>query len=308
MKIGEIFVRKWVNVHYVDVRQKMVRDIDTLSEKIVLTMVESRKNKVVFNDLEDKICKQYTNTLVILDNCDELFEHSKEEFSGALKSLTLASPQKSVKYLLTSQKWVADIGSFRLHAIYNLSNKAAIELLGRVAPTLTDDQKRQIADYTGNVPLALDVIGAIFKFPDAPSAESVIQGLKKQLVRTLSPPELPYSNVDMFISLAYSYLTPELQKLCVYLSHFPGSFNDKCASFFFQFSDSMQLLHRLVQRSLVQSSHGRQRYYIHQLLKKFFQTQGGGRKVFQQHFNTHFQLYFTGLLHDSSPLAWTSLH
>ena len=298
MKIGEIFVRKWVNVHYVDVRQKMVRDIDTLSEKIVLTMVEFRKNKVTFNDLEDKIRTQYANTLIILDNCDELFEYSKEEFSGALKSLTLASPQKHVKYLLTSQKWVADIGSFQLHAIYNLSNEAAIELLGRVAPSLADDQKRQIADYTGNVPLALDVIGAIFKFPDAPSAESIIQGLKKQLLRTLSPPELPYSNVDISISLAYSYLTPELQQLCVNLSHFPGSFNEECASCFFQFSDSMQLLHRLVQRSLVQSSHGRQRYYIHQLLKKFFQSQGSGGKMFQQYFNTMFQLYFTGVLHD----------
>ena len=34
----------------------------------------------------------------------------------------------------------------------------------------------EIARLTGNVPLALDVVGAIFKFPDAPSAESVIQG------------------------------------------------------------------------------------------------------------------------------------
>ena len=48
----------------------------------------------------------------------------------------------------------------------------------------------QIADLTGNVPLALAVVGAIFKFPDAPTPEEVIEGLKENLVGTLSPAEL----------------------------------------------------------------------------------------------------------------------
>ena len=59
MNIGQIFVRKWVKVHYVDVRQKMVRDIDTLAEKIVFSMVESRKTRVKFSDLDEKIIKQH---------------------------------------------------------------------------------------------------------------------------------------------------------------------------------------------------------------------------------------------------------
>ena len=184
MKIGEIFLRRWlrrVSVHYVDVGQKMVKDIDTLAEKIVLSMVESRKTKVTFSDLEDKILKQHSNTLIILDNCDELLEHMEEEFWKAIKALTLASPTKIVRYLLTSQHQVADIGNFRLHAIYNLSSKTAIKMLGRVAPSLTDDEKRKIADLTGNVPLALDVVGAIFKFPDAPTAKDIIQGLKSRV-------------------------------------------------------------------------------------------------------------------------------
>ena len=46
------------------------------------------------------------------DNCDESIEHSKEDFLDTIRSLKLASSGKSVKYLLTSQKWVADIGSF----------------------------------------------------------------------------------------------------------------------------------------------------------------------------------------------------
>ena len=38
----------------------MVKDIDTLAEKIVLSMVESRETKVTFSDLEEKIQKQYS--------------------------------------------------------------------------------------------------------------------------------------------------------------------------------------------------------------------------------------------------------
>ena len=84
-----------------------------------------------------------------------------------------------MRYILTSQKWEADVGNFQLHAIYNMSSEAASQLLSKLAPSLTDVQKMQIAELTGNVPLALDVVGAIFKFPNAPTAEEVIQGLKK---------------------------------------------------------------------------------------------------------------------------------
>ena len=56
----------------------------------------------------------------------------------------------------------------------------------------------QIADLTGNVPLA--VVGAIFKFPDAPTPEEVIEGLKKNLVGTLSPAELHLKLMCLFLS------------------------------------------------------------------------------------------------------------
>ena len=291
MKIGEIFVRKWVSVHYVDVGQKMVRDIDTLAEKIVLSMVESRKTKVTLSDLEEKIHKQYSKTLIILDNCDEILEHSKEEFLSALKSL-IALSQQRVRYLLTSQKWVADIGNFRLHAIYNLSSEAAIQLLSEVAPSLTDDQKKQIADLTGNVPLALEVIGAIFRFPDAPTPEMVINGLKEHLLRTLSPTEL-HSTVDVSIRMAYTYLTPELKQLGTNLSHIPGSFDEISAPFLFGFNPEM--LADLVQRSLLQTSHSRQRYHFHQLIKRYFLIQENWTS-FQAHFDTRFQLYYNYVL------------
>ena len=120
------------------------------------------------------------------------------------------STKRNVKYLLTSQYQITDVGHFRLHTIYNLSSEASIELLSRVAPQLTNEQMIEIANLAGNVPLALDIIGAIFNFPEAPTVRKVIQSLKENVVAALSRPEL-VSRVDVSIGLAYSYLTPETE-------------------------------------------------------------------------------------------------
>ena len=286
MKIGEIFVRKWVKVFYVDLRT--VKNIDSMAEKTMLSIVDSMQNKVRLSRLKKWVGNQYSKTLIILDNCDELFEREKEEFLDVIASL--ASSRKSVKYLLTSQKWVADIDNFQLHAIYNLSSKAAVNLLGKVAPSVTDGQKWQIADLTGNVPLALKIVGAIFVFPDAPTPEVVIDNLKDNLVATLSSDDIG-SKVDVCINTAYNYLTPELKQLCVNLSCFPGDFDKESATFIFNFKSNM--LTTLVRRSLLQYDRGGKRYYFHQLLQEFFiQRNTEKSDVLQQHFSLKFQLYF----------------
>ena len=299
MKIGEIFVKKWVKVYYVDLRT--VRNVNSMAEKTMFSIVESMQNKVTLNHFEKWVRNQYSNTLIILDNCDELFQHSKKEFLDVIRSLTFASSRKTVKYLLTSQKWVADIGNFRLHAIYNLSTEAAVELLGKVAPSLTDGQKRQIADLTGNVPLALDVIGAIFKFPDAPTPEEVIEGLGENLVATLSPDELVSSKVDVSIGIAYNYLTPDLKQLCVNLSHFPGRFNRESAVAIFDFNEDM--LEILVQRSLLQHERRQKQFSFHQLLRMFFLQINDGEEAenLQYYFGGQFQLYFAQMLCKAIP-------
>ena len=297
-KVGEILVRRGIKVFYVDLG--MVRDINTLSEHVMMNIVDDMKYKVSLNRVVKWVRDQYSNTLILLDNCDKLFEYSKEEFLQTVKSLKEASSRENVRYILTSQKWEADIGNFRLHAIYNLSSAAAIELLDRLAPSLTDNQKMQIADLTGNVPLALAVVGAIFKFPDAPTPEEVIEGLKENLVGTLSPAEL-HSKVDGSISLAYHYLTPELKELCVNLSHFPGSFDKTSAVAIFDFREYM--LEMLVQRSLLQYERNIRRFHFHLLLKTFFlQVNSEETKANLQHyFNDKFLIHFAQVLHTAIP-------
>ena len=78
IKIGEIFVKRKVTVHYVDLSS--VTDVDTLSEKTMLSIFESISNKVTFSRLQKWVQNQYSNTLLIFDKCDKLFDHSEKDF------------------------------------------------------------------------------------------------------------------------------------------------------------------------------------------------------------------------------------
>ena len=306
-QIGHIVLRKGVKVHYADLRE--ITNLDTVAEKVMLSIVDSTKHKVTFDRLEQWVHNQYSNNLLILNNCDEIFETHEEKFLDAVRTLTLSTIQKSVRYILTSQKWEADVGNYyQLHAIYNLSSEAASQLLGKLAPSLTDVQKMQIAELTGNVPLALEVVGAIFKFPNAPTVDEVIHGLRENPVTTLSSSKI-HSKLDVSIGLAYSYLSPELKQLCLNLSQFPGSFSGESAFAIFDICSESQTswywsrlilqesqLDMLVQRSLLQFNSALKRFHFHQLIQKYFlyvsSQEADSSKLLKQHFENKFQLHF----------------
>ena len=257
----------------------------------MLSILDSISNKVTFSRFQKWVQNQYSNTLLIFDNCDKLFDHSEKEFLHDIKSV---STKRNVKYLLTSQYRITEVGHFRLHTIYNLSTEASIELLSRVAPQLTNDQMVEIANLAGNVPLALDIIGAIFNFPEAPTVKEVIQGLRENVVATLSPLELN-SRIDVSIGLAYSYLTPQLQRLCVDLSHFPDTFTTESAfqifGYSFEPSYFEMMLRMLIQRSLLHYNRATERFHFHQLLKTYF-YQKNTEIMLTQYFDGAFQLYY----------------
>ena len=293
-QIGHIFLRKRVKVHYVDIRA--VTDMDGFAERVLYSVIEFSKRKITLERLKRWVNEQYSQTLLIIDNCDEILETHRGDFMKSINEM-IASPRKSIKYILTSQKWVADVGTYQIHSIYNLSSEAAAQLLSKVAPGLNEDHKRQIAELTGNVPLALDVVGAIFKFPSAPTAEDVIKHLKENPVVTLSPSEL-HSKVDASIDLAYSYLPPELKELCVNLSHFPASFNQDSVVFIFHLNYDVSPLDLLVQRSLLQFNRPTKRYHFHQLIRSYFlHIQKQNRELAESYFNSKFQRYFASVLY-----------
>ena len=72
-QIGHILLRKGVKVHYADLRT--ITNLD-----IMLSIVDSTRHKLTFDHLERWVHKQYSNTLLILDNCDEMFKTHEKEF------------------------------------------------------------------------------------------------------------------------------------------------------------------------------------------------------------------------------------
>ena len=94
-KIGHYFLWKGVKVHYADIRA--ITNLDTVAEKIMLSIVDSLKHMVTFDRLEQWVRTQYSNTILILDNCDEMIENHEKEFLGAIRTLALSSYKKKCK-------------------------------------------------------------------------------------------------------------------------------------------------------------------------------------------------------------------
>ena len=294
IKIGHYYLRKGVKIYYIDLKD--VCDVDTFVEKMLVNVIGSADKKLTLNRLKKWVHNQYSQTLIVLDNCDCIFENESTEFFEVLKTLQTSSKVLVVKYLLTSKKWVANVHKFKLHAIYNLSTQAAHQLLEKLMPTLSLKERVVIAELTGNVPLAIEVVGAILSFPEAPTPERVIQDLKEYLIPTLSPEHInKRSRVDVSIKLAYQYLSPQLQVSACTLSYFPGSFDGKSL---FGISnndshDNVELLLQaqlLVERSLLQYSRHRNRYHFHSLIQQFLRDRENTEYLYC--FYCSFQYYY----------------
>ena len=278
--VGHHMVDRGVIVHYVDMMEFPSMQVkQVLAEKLLESAEMSFKN-VSFEKLLHRWARKLSsNTLIILDNCDDTLHHQKEEFQEAVEKLLMSS--LALKILMTSRERTMHLEDFWLYKLHELSPQAAWELLDRkVDERLTVVAKESIADLTGNVPLALQIIGSLLNQPDPPKPSVIIDELRRQPIATLSPKQLPVSKqVNASVSLSYRYLTHRLQKIGRYLANFPGSFGE---------ADAFEVLHyiakhpsttreyllasmnELVQRSLLEYNRRTSRYQYHRLIREFF--------------------------------------
>ena len=278
--IGHHMVDRGVIVHYVNMMEFPSMQVkQVLAEKLLESAEMSFKN-VSFEKLLHRWARKLsTNTLIILDNCDDTLHHQKEEFQEAVEKLLTSSLE--LKILMTSREITMHLEEFWLYRLHELSPQAAWELLDRkVDKELTAVEKESIANLTGNVPLALQIIGSLLTQPDPPKPSIIIDELRRQPIATLSPPQLPVSKqVNASVSLSYHYLTHRLQKIGRYLANFPGSFGE---------TDACEVLHHiarnpnathkylltsmnvLIQRSVLEYNRRTNRYQYHRLIREFF--------------------------------------
>ena len=126
--------------------------------------------------------------VVILDNCDDCIQNQLKAFQDAIKEL-LAFSHGKIKIITTSREILMHLENYASFKVQPLDEHSAISLLESKVPRgLNFTEKKAIADLTGEVPLALQIIGALLNAGiNSPTPEEVITSLKKCPISTLSP-------------------------------------------------------------------------------------------------------------------------
>ena len=307
IKVGHRMVHKGINVLYVNMLE--VFSMQVLDEKVCkgagITAVRIKSMFQWARDLS-------YNTLLIFDNCDDILQTHPHDFQKILQTVVEMSPV--IKVLMTSRHKVTLLDDSYRYTLHELSHHSACQLLEATIKGIKLDFNTRgvIANLTGNVPLALKIVGSLLNQPVPPSPETVIKELMQKPIQALSPEELPeHHQVYVSIYLSYKYLH-QYDKLCgQFLAYFPGSFDQDAAfhimqispSQFFPTSYSVFCLRALVQRSLLMYNQRTEHFEFHMLIKEFFLFRSrleGNSAGMQYTFNVSFQSHFAHQLFDLS--------
>ena len=281
--VGHAMIDKSVVVHYINLAENLNEPIQQVLTEKVLESSQIRTEKAGnFDRLLKWARDRYWYNLLILDNCDDFLNSQKEKFQETLDSIVKAS--LNVKVLMTSREIIINLDYLDHYKLYELSTKAACDLLAKKIPAslnLTMEQHEQIAELTGRVPLALQIISSLLALPNPPSPNEVILELESQPIKALSHDRLPASRqVNASFSLSYKYLTTELKMIGVCIACFPGSFTREAAVYSIMQgmpmgqkimkSNIINGLRSLVERSLLEHNMRAERYYYHRLVREYF--------------------------------------
>ena len=246
--------------------------------------------------------------ILVLDNCDSVIHRKKAEFQNFIRSILDMS--MNLKLITTSREAIAflNVESHHRYVVNELSEEDATLLLHAFGNMLTDEEKKTIAILTGCSPLALQVIGSIFKGLAPPSPSDIIKQLSTNPIRALSPDQLE-KQVNISIYLSYKYLDSKVKIIGHYLAYFPGSFDETVACDILGLINSswqcekVNFLSVLVQRSLVKYNDRSRRYQFHVLIKEFFRNIQITDSDTNTNFNFYFIRYYTNFLYRSVDMS-----
>ena len=303
--VGHDMVVQGVVVHYVDMVE--VSSMQALAEKVLESDSDLVSTKNVTVDRLYRWARElHHKTLLILDNCDDILHAQKETLQKTVKKVSDSSLK--LKILMTSRQRIMQL-RLQTYPLHELHTDAACSLLQSFSKNLNSTLCESIANLTGNIPLALQVIGALLNQPDPPDTMTIIHNLEKQLISTLSPEDLPTEErVNASISLSYQYLDEKLQKFGRYFANFPGSFSEETTcEIMLSFAQNpitcsyiSTSLHQLGQRSLLEYNQRSGRYQFHRLIREFFLDiqRSTGKPGYSEvvRFSKGFQLYYANKL------------
>ena len=301
--LGHRLIDQNVYVYYVNMAEFLDRNVEVvLAEKILGT-----KKHVSFDKLLKWVREENGEKIVfILDNCDEILNKQAKRFQKMISKIIQAST--TVKIITTSREFTLGL-EYYSYQLRELSPGGAISLLDQKLSrlSLSLKEKERIAELTGNVPLALHIVGSLLLQPHPPSPAKIIEELEQNPLNFLSPQELPSEDqLNVSISLSYKYLEKSHRRAAFFLSLFPGSFTKTSAigvCLEYQNSEIIvgecalltdSILKNLVHRSLLEYNERSKRYQYHRLIKEYFfakQNENDNAKIsaeFMVGFRHHF--------------------
>ena len=296
-----------VTVYYVDMVE--VSSMQALAKKVIEgdEGIVTKSNTV--QRLHEWARQLQYNSLLLLDNCDEMLneENELEELQKLIKKLL-----KFTKYLkiLTTSRQRMELSEFKQEyiALRELEVHASCTLIKYYYSSLTDIQCHKVGDLTGNVPLAIKVVGSLLEQPNPPYYDEVIERLNSESISFLSHPSLPVDErISACISLSYQYLSADVKAVGHCLANFPRSFSlDAALGVCFELKNTSSIDVRsavvdLVKRSLLQENRladptrryvdrGADRYEFHLLIREFFRETN---KYKPDYFDASFIHYFS---------------
>ena len=211
------------------------------------------------------------DTVLILDNCDPVFENkdTQKDLVKMISNLNKASPL--LHTVTTSRLKISLLDGFKLYKLKPLDNESVIELLQSVSDVMTLNNSRTVSELVGGIPLALKIVGNLVNEMQAP--DLIIRELKRNLIDTLTPEDVGPETEKMrpVLEISYKYLDTSTQECALYLSHFPGSFSHEAALYIITINKPARCLKSLVDRSLLdQYSYADQhRYKFHMLIREY---------------------------------------
>ena len=285
IQLAHRLIDQGVYVHYVDMTEFPNENVELVMAEKILKSSDIMAKTITFDRLLRWSRERAGHTLLILDNCDNVLHAQKDKLQNAIVQIVQAST--SVKVIMTSREIALHVEHYTWYKVYELSPRASLSLLDKKIPNLkiAIEEKKKIAELTGNVPLALHIVGALLNLPDPPKPSSIIEELKSNPVITLSPTELPLKlRINASISLSYYYLDDNLKRVAHFLALFPGSFHkDAVLGIFKRYLDSKRTsesillgqreLRALVERSLLEYNERTERYQYHRLIRDFLTTE-----------------------------------
>ena len=304
-----------ITIEYYDLSE--ISFVPYLLHRILRISTNITERTAILEELKIWANTVTTDTILVFDGCDILFSRSqKTELQNMIEILVEHSD--NIKILLTSRYMVSFLNEFKSIKLNELKPKDATALLKRLTSGAPVNTLQKIAELVGNVPLALQVVGALLEM-DKMTPKQIVSELSRNPIQTLSPNGLPVdSKINTSLQLSYSSLDEFTQRCSRYLANFPGSFselaafgvitymiNDTHYSEPLQDSKPLACLDTLVSHSLLKFNPTLQRYSFHKLIQDFFLHSQAEemeverqKHIFKLSFFLHFSNYWDSL-HDS---------